>query len=146
MEKVIEILDLTFKPTSTNKDKWIVESDDGNFSIWDGKLAEKLNKRINQKVSVEIRPKQEGTNYLPTITAMNDASDGTVKEDGECKKCFGAGCFACSKEANEEEKDLLSEKNRSILSQTMMKCYFYGNKAESLEAVKKVYDGFYEIL
>ena len=78
MEKTIRILKLSFQPTKGGKDKWVVETASGNFSIWDSKLAEKLNAKTNQLVSVEVREAQEGTNYLPTITAMNDASDGTV--------------------------------------------------------------------
>ncbi len=83
MEKTIRILKLSFQPTKgsedrPSKDKWVVETASGNFSIWDSKLAEKLNAKTNQLVSVEVREAQEGTNYLPTITAMNDASDGTI--------------------------------------------------------------------
>ncbi len=83
MEKTIRILELSFQPTKGSEDrpsknKWVVETASGNFSIWDSKLAEKLNAKTNQLVSVEVREAQEGTNYLPTITAMNDASDGTV--------------------------------------------------------------------
>ena len=81
MEKVIEIQSLTFQPTKTGKDKWIIATFNGNYSIWDGKLAEKLNKKKGEKVSVEIRPAQEGSNYLPTITDMNDASDGTILKE-----------------------------------------------------------------
>ncbi len=81
MEKTIRILKLSFQPTKSNKDKWVVETASGNFSIWDSKLAEKLNAKTNQLVSVDVREAQEGTNYLPTITAMNDASDGTVGDD-----------------------------------------------------------------
>ncbi len=80
MEKIIEVGCISFQPTKNNKDKWVVASTNntGNLSIWDGKIAEDLNKRIGQKVSVEVRPAQEGTNYLPTITGINSASDGTV--------------------------------------------------------------------
>ncbi len=83
MEKTIRILSLSFQPTQgyedkPSKDKWVVETASGNFSIWDDELARKLAKKQNQLVSVDVREAQEGTNYLPTITAMNDASDGTV--------------------------------------------------------------------
>ena len=86
MEKTIRILSLSFQPTKgsqdkPSKDKWVVETASGNFSIWEEDLAVKLKKQINQLVSVEVREAQEGTNYLPTITAMNDASDGTVADD-----------------------------------------------------------------
>lgn len=81
MEKVIKIKSVKYAPTKNGQDKYTIETNDGNMSVWDSPLAEKLNKRLNTNVSVEIRPAPEGTNYMPTITDMNDASDGTISKE-----------------------------------------------------------------
>jgi len=57
-----------FKPTSTGKEKWVIETNCGNYSVWDGKIAEELNSKLNENVDVSVRPAAEGSNYLPTIT------------------------------------------------------------------------------
>lgn len=77
--KTITIQSVKFAPTKTGKDKWLIETDAGNMSVWDGKLAEVLHKRNGERVSAEIRPPLEGSNYNPTITDVNDASDETVE-------------------------------------------------------------------
>ncbi len=79
MEKTIEIHSIVAKPTKAGKDKWEVQTAEENFSIWEYKLKEDLLARIGTSISVDVREAQEGTNYLPTITAMNDASDGTME-------------------------------------------------------------------
>ena len=77
MEKIrIGIYSVSFAPTKTGKDKWVIESNNGKFSVWDRKLAEELNSKLNENVEVDVRPPQEGTNYLPTITNIRGINAG----------------------------------------------------------------------
>ena len=65
---------VTYTPTSTGKDKWKVETDKGNFSVWDGKLAEELNAKQNENVVVTIRLSPD-PKYKPTITGIDESKD-----------------------------------------------------------------------
>ena len=71
MEKEISIGNVNFQPTKTGKDKWVIATNDGNLSVWDGEMAEQLNKITGQSVKVDIRPAAPDTNYLPTITKVD---------------------------------------------------------------------------
>jgi len=116
MEKRIGILGVKFAPTKTGKDKWIIETNDGNFSAWESKIAEELNSKLNEMVSVDIRPPQEGTNYLPTITKILD---------GEVKKTTGAEVYdgypispsGILKETQQGVRSLNGQEQRPLMNQ-----------------------------
>ena len=67
----IQIGNVSFQPTKTGKDKWVVATNEGNLSVWEGKIAEQLNKMIGQTVNVEVRQPAPNTNYIPTITKVD---------------------------------------------------------------------------
>lgn len=79
----IKIKSVTFKPTTTGKDKWGVETEQGNFSVWDGVIAEALSKSIGMNVNVQIREAAPGSNYLPTITKLGGEQSGEVNYSGQ---------------------------------------------------------------
>ena len=111
MEKRLGILGVKFAPTKTGKDKWIIETNDGNFSAWDGKISEELNSKLNEMVSVDIRPPQEGTNYLPTITKI---LDGEVKSD--IMKPTLENCKIL-RETQQGERSLNGQEQRPLMNQ-----------------------------
>ena len=120
MEKRIGILGVKFAPTKTGKDKWIIETNDGNFSAWESKIAEELNSKLNEMVSVDIRPPQEGTNYLPTITKILDGAKGNIplavavedSKDGFVKA--GVGVL---KETQQGVRSLNGQEQRPLMNQ-----------------------------
>ena len=99
MEKTTNIKEVKFAPTKNGKDKWTLKTTDGFMSVWDSNLAEKLNKRIGQNVSLEVRPAPADSNYNPTVTDMNDGSSGTVTktipipQDNDKQKSIVAQCL-----------------------------------------------------
>jgi len=79
MEKVIEIQEVKFSPTMGGTDKWAIKTNKGFMTVWDGKLAEAITKRVGSSISAET--KFDKTGKYESISAMNDASEGTVAKD-----------------------------------------------------------------
>ena len=129
MENKIVIKSVTFKPTSTGKDKWTVEGTNGKYSVWDGKIAEQLNSAIGKEAECEVRPDGTGK-YLPTITAVrgiNDVSPSAATETASTRPV-----------ANPTSKD------KSIVAQCLVKASC--STAEAMIPIKNVVEMYKKAL
>ena len=108
----IQIGNVNFQPTKTGKDKWVVATNEGNLSVWEGKIAEQLNKLIGQTVNVEVRQPAPNTNYLPTITGM--VSVGSVIKNIPSKEPVRGFDGVALKEVQNGERSLNGQEQKSV--------------------------------
>lgn len=134
MEQVGIIKSISKKPDG----KRVAFCLEGNMQWYNGYLSDFVGFGKGDNVSFEVTVNGTFFNF-GKLTLV--ASAGAQSMGGEI-----APVVFTDSEKVEPSQNLLSERDRMIMAQTFTKCYYYGNKASSIEEVHATFDSFYKRL
>lgn len=102
---------VNFTPTKQNKDRWLCDTDKGDYSVWDDKVAEELHQQwIGKSILAKVSTSPDGKykNIMAVAKGDDTQSAGTEKQ--------------LTSSISSPAPETYIDKSNDIRSQCAMKC------------------------